>query len=327
MLSGLLSSMKERFFTTSIPDTKLSPPTPQWTTVVLMNKQAPTYAVQRTPSVPDDIYDDDDNRSIDSSSDADSLFSEEMDVVEEQSDATSASAMVMSAKIEAAISAAKPVMVSPPAVPALTSERLREHQALQDFVRAIHNPVTPGAQRYMIFADGYMWARNWREMENMSFSLDKLADTVKRSPWPISMVRSCWKQEFMKLFTYFGGVETHCIILTSSILSPDIHADIIELANSLPLVHRQALFSRLKFRLIQVLDDPQDPVPFNSEYLRDGFRKSLEDHELHDISVTADIVYASECSFHPMKISLQIIHALIPPTSPTITMPRSPVFF
>jgi len=273
----------------------------------------PTHATQRAPSVPDDIYDDDDNRSIDSSSDLDSLFSEDMDVVEDTS-ATSGSAMAVSTK-DASLSAtgSKVVAISPQAAPRLTSERLREHQALQDFIRAIHNPIAPGAQRYMIFADGYMWARNWKEMENMSFSLDKLADTVKRSPWPISMVRSCWRQEFMKLFTYFGGVETHCIILTSSILSPDIHADVLELANSLPPVHRQALFSRLKFRLIQILDDPEERVPFNSEYLREGFRQSLEDRDLHDLSVTADIVYASNCGWHPMKISLQIIHALIPP--------------
>lgn len=68
----------------------------------------------------------------------------------------------------------------------------------------------------------------------------------------------------MKLFTQSGGVETHCIILTSSILSmscsstrdtaesegqfrtgPDIHADILELAGALPPFLRQALFSRV----------------------------------------------------------------------------------
>lgn len=174
--------MKDRFQSTTVSvsqETKHYPPTPQWTTVVLMSSHGPTHAPQLTPSVPDDIYDEDDNRTIDSSSDFDSLFSEEMDIIEEHSAATSGSPMAISAK--EALSDTQAVTTLSPAAPRLTTERLKEHQAWQDFIRAIHNPIAPNAQRYMIFADGYMWARNWREMENVrvfvSFVLDECIPT------------------------------------------------------------------------------------------------------------------------------------------------------
>lgn len=79
----------------------------------------------------------------------------------------------------------------------------------------------------------------------MVYTLDKLEDTTKRVPAPVSMIRSRWRHEvryypralptytdirglqFMKQFTYYGGVETHCTILTSSILSKVIVAYVL----------------------------------------------------------------------------------------------------
>ena len=127
-------------------------------------------ATEHTSSVPEDVCDgEEDSRSIDSASDDDSssIFSGDMDVAEQESDTTSASAMNTSAKPVKADT----VQSRAQAAPQLTAERLKEYQAWQDFVRAIHKPATPGAQRYMIFSDGYMWARNWREMENVGVGL------------------------------------------------------------------------------------------------------------------------------------------------------------
>lgn len=174
MLSGLLSSVKQRFHTfdsTSMQEAKILSPTPQWANAVLVNEQLP--ATEHTSLVPDDVYDDDDNRSIDSSSDCDSLLSVDMDVVEEDSsDATSASAcasgtgMVVSAKPKNLYNIDP---VASQTTPQLTTERLKEFQGWQDFVRAIQNPHTTsgGVQRYVIFSDNYMWAQSWKEMETV----------------------------------------------------------------------------------------------------------------------------------------------------------------
>ncbi|TCD59969.1 hypothetical protein EIP91_010959 [Steccherinum ochraceum] len=340
MLAGLLSSMKEHFHSpvSLTHDVKSCTPTSQWPTAAALIMDTSVHATEVTSKVPDDVQEDD-NHSILTSSSEDSLFSgTDMDTSEDHSDATSTSAMNVSAKEEGP-SATKPA--PPPEcdaqpkveAPRLTAERLKEHMLLQDFIRTIQNPISSQTQRHVILCDGYMWARNWREMESMSLSLDKLAHTIKTGTYPLNMIRSCWKQEFMKLFTYLGGVDMHCVILTSSVLSPDIHADLLDLATSLPLDLRQALFSRLTFRLIQILDDPEEPLPFNSSYLRDGFRLSLEERDIPNVNVTADVMYASQCGWHPIRISEQIVLRLVPrelDSTPKPFVPfvaRQPVFF
>ncbi|KAH8096659.1 hypothetical protein BXZ70DRAFT_328795 [Cristinia sonorae] len=203
---------------------------PQWTNALPAGRQQPHHAdtkLSHVSAVPVDIYDDEDScQSIDSSTD--SIFSAEMDISDEDlSDATSSdSAMVLSAVAKPPISATNPTIVpsqGDSVSPQLTSGRLMQHQMWQNFIRAANNPFTPGPQRFLVFADSYMWARNWQEMENMNLTLETFNDTIQRIPFPITMVRSKWRSEFINHFGRSGGVETHCVILTSSILSMNTH--------------------------------------------------------------------------------------------------------
>ena len=98
--------MRDRFHSSPKAAVQVfKPPTPQWSSAMLVDNQS--HATEHTSSVPDDIYDEEDSRSCDdSASDEDSMFSGEMDIVEDDSDTTSPSAMNVSAK--EALSAVRP---------------------------------------------------------------------------------------------------------------------------------------------------------------------------------------------------------------------------